>query len=123
MATTCHCVHGPGHNCTSSADEQLEKCTKRYVFDKRYEFLYFEALRYVNEGEICIVTCPIEDPRIIDNESRHYVPSNLVLPMNGCPVMCCSLVHESHLNSEVGDVTTQHKTRNGGLKCTSKRRL
>ena len=80
MATSSHCVHGRGHNCTLSADEQqLKKCMIRYIVDKRYKFLYFEALRYVKEGEICIVTGPIEDPRIIviDNESLCYVPGEI----------------------------------------------
>jgi hypothetical protein len=57
--------------------QQLEKCMIRYAVDKRYKFLYFKALCYVKEGEICIVTGPIEDPRIIDDESLRYVPGEI----------------------------------------------
>ena len=38
---------------------------------------------------------------------------DLILPMNGQPVMCCDLVHKSHLNNEVGDMRAQRQKHNG----------
>jgi hypothetical protein len=54
-------VHGPGHNCSISLDKKVKECKSRYVIvmpdDKP-----FQALRYENDGEICVVTGPIKQP-------------------------------------------------------------
>jgi hypothetical protein len=56
LAAISHCVHGPGHNCMLSADEQLEEYKKGCAMDKQYKLIYFMALRYKKDGEVCVVT-------------------------------------------------------------------
>lgn len=55
-------VHGPEHNCTLCADALLGKFQKRYV-TLIHENTLFQALQYENDGDICIVTGPITEPR------------------------------------------------------------
>jgi hypothetical protein len=40
----------------------------------------FLALRYENDGEICVVKGPITGPRQVDDERTHHVDSNLIVP-------------------------------------------
>ena len=87
-----------------SADEQLEECKKGCALDKQCKLIYFKALRYKKDGEVCVVTCPIKEPRENDDEDLCAVPSHLILPTKGCPVMCYNLVQQSYLNNKVGDV-------------------
>ena len=71
LSTISRRVHGPDHKVTINATELLEKCKERYVLvlpdDK-----VFQALRYENDGEICVVTGPITDPRDIEDERIHH---------------------------------------------------
>ena len=101
VATVSRRVFGPEHKYSVEADELLKKCRKRYVFvppdDKR-----FQALRYENDGEICVVTGPVTEPRIKDEERIHRVESNRIVPAGRCPVICHGLVSASHLNGELG---------------------
>jgi hypothetical protein len=96
-------VHGPGHSCSMILDEKVKECKSRYIIampdDKP-----FQALRYENDGEICVVTGPINQPRQEDDERTFYVANNLVIPAKGCPVICHGLVSASHLNGELGEV-------------------
>jgi hypothetical protein len=64
----------------------------------------FQALQYENDGEICVVTGPINQPRQEDDERIFHVANNLVIPAKGCPVICHGLVSASHLNGELGEV-------------------
>ena len=64
----------------------------------------FQALRYDNDGEICVITGPITKPRKVDDERTHHVESNLIVPAYGCAVICHGLVSASHLNGELGEV-------------------
>ena len=64
----------------------------------------FQALRYENDGEICIVTGPITKPRQIEEERIYHIENNLLIPNLGCPVICHGLVSASHLNGELGEV-------------------
>jgi len=103
LAASSRRVHGPGHNCSKSLDEQVKECKSRYVIvmpdDKQ-----FQALQYENDGEICVVTGPINQPRQEDDERIFHVANNLVIPAKGCPVICHGLVSASHLNGELGEV-------------------
>ena len=103
MAASSRRVHGPGHNCTISLDKKVKECKSRYVIvmpdDKP-----FQAMRYENDGEICVVTGPVKQPRQEDDEITFHVANNLVFPAKGCPVICHGLVSASHLNGEVGEV-------------------
>jgi hypothetical protein len=99
-------VHGPKHNITIEADELLENFKERRVCVCVYIYpaKMFQALRYENDGEICVLQGPIADPRSKDNEEIHHVESNLVVPVKGCAVICHGLVSASHLNGELGEV-------------------
>jgi hypothetical protein len=103
MAASSRRVHGPGHNCSISLDEKVKECKSLYVIvmpdDKP-----FQALRYKNDGEICVVTGPIKQPRLEDDERIFHVVNNLVIPAKGCPVICHGLVSASYLNGELGEV-------------------
>jgi hypothetical protein len=96
-------VHGPDHRMTIEADELLKKCKKRYIIvlpdDK-----VFQALRYENDGEICVVTGPITEPRNVEDERIHNIENHRIIPDEGCPVICHGLVSSSHLNGELGEV-------------------
>jgi len=96
-------VHGPEHNCSTSLDEMVKKCKSRYVIVMP-DHKPFQALRYENDGEICVVTGPINQPGGEDDERIFYVANNLVIPAKVCPVICHGLVSASHLNGELGVV-------------------
>jgi hypothetical protein len=95
-------VHGPEHNCTLSADEVLEDCKTRFVLMPDGKL--FQAMRYENDGEICVVKGPIIKPRQVNNERLFHIPCYLALPCQGCPVIAHGLVSASHINGQVGDV-------------------
>jgi hypothetical protein len=103
MAASSRRVHGPGHNCTISLDEKVKECKSRYVIvmpdDKP-----FQAMRYENVGEICVVMGPVKQPRQEDDERIFHVANNLIIPAKGYPVICHGLVSASHLNGELGEV-------------------
>ena len=96
-------VHGPGHSCSMSLDEKVKECKSRYIIvmpdDKP-----FQALRYKNDGEICVVTGPVKQPRQEEDERISHVANDLVIPAKGCPVICHGLVSAFHLNGELGEV-------------------
>jgi hypothetical protein len=100
LAADCRRVHGPEHNCTATADALLEKCKKRFVY---YDEKIFEALRYEDDGEICVVTGPVTEPRQADKEQILRV-AGLTVPKLGCVVVCTGLVSSPHLNGKLGDV-------------------
>ena len=41
----------------------------------------FQALRYENDGEICVVQGPITEPRNMEDENIYHIANNLVIPM------------------------------------------
>jgi hypothetical protein len=97
-------VHGNGHQISMKAEHYLELCSEyRVGVPKTYGSLCFQALRYEENGNTCIVQGPIEDPRRVSNEMTLRVASNDILPLKGCPVVCHGLVKASHLNGKVGD--------------------
>ena len=90
----------------------LNKCKERHVRvlpdDKS-----FQALRYENEGEICVITGPITKPRKVEDETLHHIANNLVIPKRGCVVICRGLVSASRLNGELGEVRDVKKNGTG----------
>ena len=112
VATNSRRVLGPEHNVTSDSDELLKQCKERRVSvlpdDKP-----FQALRYENDGEICVVTGPITKPRQVEDETLHRIANNLVIPSKGCVVICHGLVNASHLNGELGEVRDVKKSGTG----------
>jgi hypothetical protein len=104
-------VHGHGHQITMKAEHSLKLCSEYRVGLKTYGSLCFQALRYEENGNICVVKGPIEDPRRLCNEMTLRVPSDEILPLKGCPVICHGLVKASHLNGKVGDRGTRRGDR------------
>jgi len=103
LATISRRVHGPDHKTTTELVELLKKRKER-IITVFLENKQFQALRYDNDGEICVVTGPITKPRKVDDERTHRVESNLIVPGYGCAVICHGLVSASHLNGELGEV-------------------
>jgi hypothetical protein len=106
-------VKGPGHNMTKDADEALEKCMMHYIGVMPHIHInrLFQALWYKNDGEICVVTGPIAEPRQINGERIFHVGSDLIVPNKSCPMFCHGLVMASHMNGKVGDIRGVHNTR------------
>ena len=73
----------------------------------------FQALRYENGGELCVVTGPITKPRQVDNERVFHAASDLIVPYSGCPVICHGLISACHLNGEVEEPRALHNNRTG----------
>jgi hypothetical protein len=65
VATASCQVHGPNHKSTIDADDLRQKCTSRCVFvdDK-----LFQAIQYENDGETCLITGPVADERILEEQ-------------------------------------------------------
>jgi hypothetical protein len=105
-------VHGPDHKVTVEAVKLLEECKERYVLvlpdDK-----VFQALQYENDGEICVVTGPITEPRNKADKRMYHIANKLVIPNIGCPVICHGLVSASHLNGELGEVRNKKQDGTG----------
>ena len=103
LATISRSVLGPHHKLTIEVDEYLENCKLRQVlsFPDKHTF---HALRYENNGDICVIQGPIFEPRNMEDERIYHVAKNLMMPNKGCVVICCGLVSASYLNGELGDV-------------------
>jgi len=63
LATASRQTHGPEHKITIEAVGLLEKCKERYVIFCMPDSTTFQALRYENGGEVCVVTGPMTTPR------------------------------------------------------------
>ena len=61
-------------------------------------------MRYENEGEICIVSGPVTEPRNTADERTYHIANSQVIPKKGCTVICNGLANASHLNGELGEV-------------------
>ena len=115
LASVSRRVLGPAHVCTKEADDTVRKAKNRYVTIVNFGDKIFRALRYENDGEMCVVTGPMitelsaeggQRPvgRAADNTRILHVPSHLIIPGEKCAVNCHRLVSASHLNGKVGDV-------------------
>ena len=115
LASVSRRVLGPGHVCTKEADDTVRKAKNRYVTGVNIGDKIFWALRYENDGEMCVVTGPMitelsaeggQRPvgKAADDARILHVPSHLIIPGEKCAVNCHQLVSISHLNGKVGDV-------------------
>jgi len=112
LAASSQRVHGPGHNCSISLDEKVKECKSRCAIVMLDDKL-FQAVRYENDGEICVVTGPVKQRRQEDDERIFHVVNYLVVAAKGCPVMCHGLMGASHLNGELGEVRAYHNNITG----------
>ena len=104
-------VHGPEHVCTVEADKLLVKCKTRYVAIKpenegvndadKKNAETFQAIRYENNDEICVVTGPINEPRHEDDENTIHVEIQRIYPLVGCPVMVLEFERGRHFVNRV----------------------
>ena len=90
-------VHGSEHSCTLYADKYVGLCKKRYVVAMPWNKI-FQALRYDDDGDICVTEGQLDDER----EDRFT--NDLIFPNPGCPVVCHGLVSALHLNGKLGEV-------------------
>ena len=112
LAASSRRVHGAEHRFSISLDAMVKKCKSRNL-SVMPDVERFQALRYENDGEICVVTGPIKQPRQEEDERILHVANNLVIPDKGCPVICHGLVRPSHLNGELGEVRAFHNNMTG----------
>ncbi len=124
LAATSRQVYGDDHNCKIKTVTLLEQCKVRLVMlASPYAGGKFQALRYENDGAICIVIGPIVDgkfrslryendgaictvvvPIVDEKRQKLRVPSAMVYPIAGCPVICHGLINAPHLNEKLGEV-------------------
>jgi hypothetical protein len=108
LTATSRQVYGEDHNCTSYTIALLKKSKLRLVLllTEPDSDGTFQALRYENGGEICVVTGPIADVTslIADEGQLFRVESAMVHPKVGCPVICNGLQNAPHLNGKLGEV-------------------
>ena len=103
-------IHGHGHKITMKAEHYLELCSEYRVGVKSQSArVCFQALRYEDNDNICVVKGPIEEPRRVSNEKLLRVASDDIMPAKGCPVICHGLVKASHFNGKVGEETDRTK--------------
>jgi len=101
-----------GDRSTVEADKLLKECKERRVAVLPHGES-FQALRYENDGEICVVQGPITKPRQVDDEMVQRIANNLMIPKLGCAVICHGLVSASHLNGELGEVRDMKRSGTG----------
>jgi hypothetical protein len=109
VATISRQVHGPDHKTTIEAAELLQLCKERFICVLP-DMKPFQVMRYENDGEICVVTGPIIEPRNLEDERMYHIANNLVIPRKGCAVICRGLLSASHLNGELGEVGKHNET-------------
>jgi hypothetical protein len=86
FATISRRVHGPDHKISIEAAELLKEVKVRFV-NILPDMKPFQALRYENDGEICVVQGPIIEPRGVDDKRLYCVESHLIHPAVGCSVI------------------------------------
>jgi hypothetical protein len=88
-------VHGMEHECTKRTTSYLQRMKERIVVTQDGQ--PFIALRYENDGDVCIV----KDPTV-DDETESKISASKVVPYLGTPVL--TLQQSTHLNGKIGDV-------------------
>ena len=104
LASSCRRVHGPDHQLTQRVESKLQKYKAREV---RIDFggeKRFQALRYTEDGNKCIVQGPIVNPRNTQEEKQITVASSSIFVTLGTPVVCHGLKQSAHLNGKIGDI-------------------
>ena len=96
LVATIRRVRGPEHSCTKSAKKLLERCKERHVVVMPHGE-QFQALRYENDEEICVLKGPIAVPRRDDIEEVLHVDRDDIHSPLGCSVICSGLVFSTKL--------------------------
>eukprot|EP00571_Detonula_confervacea_P002336 CAMPEP_0172332054 /NCGR_PEP_ID=MMETSP1058-20130122/62241_1 /TAXON_ID=83371 /ORGANISM="Detonula confervacea, Strain CCMP 353" /LENGTH=468 /DNA_ID=CAMNT_0013049331 /DNA_START=1091 /DNA_END=2497 /DNA_ORIENTATION=- len=110
LAAMCRQVHGPDHGLTQSAEFNLQDLKARIVASKTQDgWTRFQALRYKEDGEKCVIQGPIAEPRNIQDEKAVAVASDDILVTLGTPVVCHGLKASHHLNGKIGDLRSWDK--------------
>ena len=91
-------VHGIEHDCTKITMSYLKRMKERVVITQD-DGKPFIALRYENDGDVCIV----KDPTV-DDETESKISASSILAFLGTPVVCEGLQQLTHLNGKIGDV-------------------
>ena len=94
-------LHGTNHNQTQTCLSLLGSVKERCVIITKEG--WYEALRYEDDGKKCVIQGPMEEPRVKSKEQTFTVPSALVRPYKGTPVMLHGLKKAS-FNGKIGDV-------------------
>eukprot|EP00985_Skeletonema_marinoi_P023698 scaffold15916_cov67-Skeletonema_marinoi.AAC.2 len=98
-------THGHEHRSTKSVLSVLTSARERKVVVRLDDVSgWFQALRYENEGEDCVVQGPIAFERNVDEEEQYSFESTRIIPFPGTPVVCHGLQKAAHLNGKIGDV-------------------
>jgi hypothetical protein len=106
LVVTSRRVHGSGHQSAKAAVLLLKKSLERYVF---IESKPYQALRYENDGESCIVEGPVpnqvalDDLRKFDDEKTFSVASADIKFAFGTPVVLHRHKKAATLNGKIGD--------------------
>ena len=122
---TTHQVYGQEHQLSQTSAQTLRNCKRRFIYKATPQYsdgnaLQYLALRYENDGKVCIISGPITQSRFdeeeitIDEGQTCGIESALVIPAVGCPVICHGLVNASHLNGKLGDVRSIISSDKGG---------
>lgn len=97
-------AHGPDHQITKSAKSDLQKIKVRRVRIKHQNGRTYQALRYEEDGEKCVIQGPIAKPRNIQAERTFSIASEGIIFKPGTPVICDGLKASTNLNGKMGDV-------------------
>jgi hypothetical protein len=107
LVATSRRVHGPDHSCTVYAASVIRNwCSVRGVVVQGEGERFFQALRYENDGEKCVVQGSFlaDGSRNKSEEKILIVPSTDIIPAPGMPVICHGLEgDEAHLNGKLGE--------------------
>jgi len=100
-------THGHDHRASKDAMSVLTSARERKVVF-RFDDVSggFQALRYENEGEDCVVQGPFADPRNVDEEEQFSFESTRIIPFSGTPVVCHGLQKAVHLNGKIGKMVS-----------------
>ena len=98
-------THGADHGSTKNALLALQDITTRQIAIRLPDFsAAFQALRYENDGEKCVVQGPLAFPRQTEEEHECVFDSIDIILVPGTPVVCHSLQKAAHLNGKIGEV-------------------
>ncbi|KAL7528114.1 hypothetical protein ACHAWF_002443 [Thalassiosira exigua] len=103
LLAICKQVHGPFHEITINLTSCLEICKKRFVkipsMDTGDKVDWYQALRFEEDGEMCVVQGPLATAR---NMKTHKVGFNEIILTPGTPVSCKTAANDP--DGKVGEV-------------------
>ena len=108
LVATSRRVHGSSHKRTKYAESLWRQMNMRYVFVGQE---LYQALRYENDGNSCIIQGPVPittnllgECRNLDDEKMFSVPSADMTISLGTLVMFHGLKKAAHLNGKIGEI-------------------